>query len=161
MKIFCYDCQCLICRDCILDDHTDHKYEFIRKAAPVVKSKLAEHLSSLRQICTQLNNAKKTVKLAKSDVTNQGTSITACIEQSFQELFHILEQSKQNLLSEASTNTKEKLNRLNVQEEGIDTASGVIQSLIEFVERNMEKATEEELMSIHTQVLKQIKEKHQ
>ena len=43
-------------------------------------------------------------------------------------------------------------------------ASGTVQSLVDFVERNIENATEEELMSIHMQVLNRISEetrKHQ
>ena len=37
-------------------------------------------------------------------------------------------------------------------------ASGMIQSLVEFVEWNFENATEEELMSIHTEVMNRIDE---
>ena len=43
-------------------------------------------------------------------------------------------------------------------------ASGIVQSLVDFVEQNIENATEKELMSIHTQVMNRISEetkKHQ
>ena len=56
------------------------------------------------------------------------------------------------------------LDRLSVQEKGFKMASGTIQSLVDFVEQNIENATEEELMSIHMQVLNRINEetrKHQ
>ena len=60
--------------------------------------------------------------------------------------------------------TKGKLDRLSVQEKGFEMASGMIQSLVDFVEQSIENGTEEELMSIHMQVLNQINEetrKHQ
>ncbi len=31
-KFFCIDCNECICRDCVLLDHRDHKYEFVKKA---------------------------------------------------------------------------------------------------------------------------------
>ena len=33
MKIFCFDCNTLICRDCTVIDHASHKYEFVKKYA--------------------------------------------------------------------------------------------------------------------------------
>ena len=68
------------------------------------------------------------------------------------------------MLEEASSLVKGKLDALSVQEKGIDMASGTIQSLVDFVERNIENATEEELMDVHTQLLNRIDEetkKHQ
>ena len=49
MKMYCFDCGCLICRDCTIIDHQGHKYEFIKKAAPATKEKLSQHLEPLRQ----------------------------------------------------------------------------------------------------------------
>ena len=60
--------------------------------------------------------------------------------------------------------TKSKLDRLSVQEKRFEMVSGTVQSLVDFVEQNIENATEEELMSIHTQVLNRISDetkKHQ
>ena len=38
LKIYCFDCSCLICRDCIIYDHTGHKFEFVKKSAPQYKT---------------------------------------------------------------------------------------------------------------------------
>ena len=62
------------------------------------------------------------------------------------------------MLVEASTIVKGKLDGLSAQEKGVDIASGTIQSLMDFVERNIENATEEELMVVHTQMLNRIDE---
>ena len=164
MKIYCYDCKHLICRDCVLDDHAGHKYEFVIKAAPAIKQKLAERLVPLKEVRVNLCDANKSVKSTKSDIKSQGASAVDKIEQSFQKLHDLLEQRKREMLEEASSLVKRKLDALSVQEKGIDMASGMIQSLVDFVERNIENATEEELMDIHTQLLNRIDEetkKHQ
>ena len=163
-KIYCYDCKHLICRDCLLDDHAGHKYEFVKKAAPAIKQKLAERLVPLKEVRVNLCDANKSVKSTKSDIESQGASAVDKIEQSFQQLHDLLEQRKREMLEEASSLVKGKLDALSVQEKGIDMASGTIQSLVDFVERNIENATEEELMDVHTQLLNRIDEetkKHQ
>ena len=164
VKIYCYDCKHLICRDCVIDDHAGHKYEFVIKAAPAIKQKLAERLVPLKEVRVNLCDANKSVKSTNSDIESQGASAVDKIEQSFQQLHDLLEQRKREMLEEASRLVKGKLDALCVQEEGIDMASGMIQSLVDFVERNIENATEEELMDVHTQLLNRIDEetkKHQ
>ena len=164
MKIYCFDCNHLICRDCIVFEHKEHKCEFVKKAAPKTKEKLTENLAPLKEIQVSLHGATQTVKSTKTDVEAQGTSVANTIERLFDELHQIIEQRKREFLEKALNVTKGKLDRLSVQEKGFEMASGTIQSLVDFVERNIENATEEELMSIHMQVLNRISEetrKHQ
>ena len=164
MKIYCFDCNRLICRDCIVIEHKEHKYDFVKKAAPKTKEKLTENLAPLKEIQVSLHGATQTVKSTKSGVEAQGASVANTIEQSFDKLHEIIEQRKRELLEKAVSMTKGKLDRLSVQEKGFEMASGTVQSLVDFVELNIENATEEELMSIHMQVLNRISEetrKHQ
>ena len=62
MKIYCFDCNRLICRDCIVIDHKEHKYDFVKKAAPTTKEKLTESLAPLKEIQVSLDAATKTVR---------------------------------------------------------------------------------------------------
>jgi tripartite motif-containing protein 2/3/tripartite motif-containing protein 71 len=136
----------------------------VKKAAPAIKEKLAERLAPLKEMQVNLYDATKSVKSAKSDIKRQGATVATTIEQSFQELHEILERRKRELLEGTSSLVKGKLDRLNVQEKEFEIVSGTIQSLVEFVERNVENATDEELLNIHTQILDRIDEetkKHQ
>jgi Asp-tRNA(Asn)/Glu-tRNA(Gln) amidotransferase C subunit len=130
----------------------------VKKAAPVIKEKLAEHLTPLKEMQASLCDATKCVKSAKSDIEKQGAIVATSIEQSFQELHEIIERRKRELLEKTSLLAKGKLDRLNVQEKEFEMVSGTIQSLVEFVEQNIENAMEEELMTIHTQILNRIDE---
>ena len=164
MKIYCYDCKHLICRDCLLDDHAGHKYEFVKKAVPAIKQKLSDRLAPLKEVHLSLCDAGKAIKSTKREIDEQGASVATKIEWSFEKLHEIIEQRKHELMDKAAGLVKGKIDRLNVQEKGVDMASGTIQSLVEFVEQNIENATEEELMIIHAQILDRIDketEKHQ
>ena len=164
MKIYCFDCDHLICRDCIVFDHRDHTCEFVKKAVPEIREKITKHLVPLNKIHMNLHDAAMSVKSTKSDIETQSAFVAATIERQFDELHFIIEQRKQELLEKASSITKVKLDRLSIQGKGFEMALGGIRSLVDFVEQNMKNATDEELMSIHTQVLSRIDEetrKHQ
>ena len=156
MKAYCFDCSSLICRDCIVINHAGHKSEFTKVAAPETKKQLAEHLEPLKEVQANLCKAAEVVQVTKSEVVAQGTSIAENIEQSFQELQEILEQHKNRLLVEATKLKEEKVNHLSTQQKGLNIASAVIQSLVDFVEQNLENATDEEFMTIHKQILSRI-----
>ena len=157
-KIYCYDCKSLICRDCVVKDHKEHEYEFVKKAAPETKKKLTEQLVPLNEIQVGVRNAVKNVKETKSEMATMGGSMITSIKQSFQELRDILDKRERELLAEAAAVVEQKTNRLDVQQKKLEMCSGTIQSLVEFVERNIENSTDEELMSIHTQMMSRIRE---
>ena len=158
MKFYCCDCNVLICQSCVLCDHHIHKYEFVRATAPVIKQELAECLAPLREVQMRLRDANETIKSTKSDIGSQGVLVAANIEQSFQELHDILERHKRELLEKTSSLVKGKLDALRFQAKDIEAVSCKIQRLMEFVEMNIKYTTEEETMSIRTQVLNRIKD---
>ena len=137
-------------------DHANHKYDFVKVAAPETKKQLAEHLEPLKEVQANLSKATEVVQVTKSEIVAQGKSLAENIEQSFQELHEILEQHKNRLLMEATKTVEEKASQLSTQQKGLNTASAVIQSLVDFVEQNLENATDEEFMTIHKQILSRI-----
>ena len=159
MKFYCFDCEHLICRDCcIVADHKKHNYEFLKKVAPGIKEKLSQKLAPIKRIQTNVSSALKAVESTKSEVETLGVTVTAAINTSFQNLYDIIEQRKQELLIQVSKFVDSKFDRLCIQEKELQTTSNATQSIIEFVERIVKNMTDEELISIHTQILKRISE---
>jgi DNA-binding beta-propeller fold protein YncE len=158
-KIYCYDCKILICRDCVIDeDHKGHEYEFVKKAVPKIQKKLKEHLAPLNESQKDMQDAIKNVEGAKAEIIAMDESTTTSIKQSFQELRDILDKREKELLAEAAATVEKKMTNLTVQQKKLEMSSGTIQSLVEFVERSVENATDEELMTIHTQMMTRIGE---
>ncbi|XP_064397572.1 E3 ubiquitin-protein ligase TRIM33-like isoform X2 [Halichondria panicea] len=85
-KIFCFDCDKLICRDCVVFDHRDHKSEFVKKAAPATHQKLAEHLSPLKNLLPDLSTAVNQVKGTKQEIHAQKELTERQVNAKFQEL---------------------------------------------------------------------------
>ena len=157
-KLYCFDCKILICRDCIVFDHKDHKCDFVRTATPVVKEALRKGLASLSDIQTSIHDAANYVRETKVKFGEQGDMVATSVHQSFANLHKVLDEHEQELLVKASTAVEKKIKRLTLQEESMNVSSAMIQSLIDFVEKNIANATEEELVSQHSQLLHRIKD---
>ena len=157
-RLYCFDCKTLICRDCIVIDHKDHKYEFVKKASPMVKEALQKGLASLRDIQITIHDAANCMRETKVRISKQGEMITASVHQLFEMFREVLNHYEQELLVKASTAVEKKIKRLSVQEESMNVSSAMIQSLIDFVEKNIVNAVEEELVSQHSQLLLRIKD---
>ena len=74
----------------------------------------------------------------------------------FQELHDILDQCKVRVLQKSSALADSKVEKLTVQEKGMGLSLDTAQSLIDFVERTLENASDEELITMQEQVVSRI-----
>ena len=158
LKIYCFDCNHLICRDCVLYDHAGHKSEFVKRSAPKYKKTLKQSLAPLVQIQTNFSAATREVEKVERKISEQHKAVTGTIEQSFKQLYEILHNREKQLLKRASELKHQKLDNLGAQKKGFALATSEIQGLVEFVERSIENATDEEFMSLQQHIQEQIQE---
>ena len=158
LKIYCFDCNKLICRDCTVKDHKDHDIEFNNVAADNKKKELMESLKPLREVEDSLSRALEEVSHTEREVEAQGDSMANTIETSFEELHTILETRKQQLLEEAGRRVREKMVKLKGQEENLSIASAEVRSVIDYTEQCVRLCSDDEVMSMHTEISQRIKE---
>ena len=158
MKIFCFDCKCLICRHCTLIDHNGHSYNFLKKCATEARKTLKDSLSPLQRVRANITVAYKKVAGTKTQVGSQEEEVCKSVEQSFDQLIAVLEQRKAELVKKVQTLAKEKKDALTAQMKGLEMSQTEIQSLVEFVERNVENTSDQDLMGILTQLQSKVKE---
>ncbi len=156
--IYCFDCNSLICRDCTVVAHKDHKFEFSKVAAPDTKTKLLEQLSPLKTAAKTLSGAVTEIQTTKQEVEAQGNSVADTIITSFNQLQLILEKRKQQLLQESAKIVQEKIDKLTVQEKNLSLAHAEVQSITDCTERFVSDCSDNEVMSMHTEIKKRIEQ---
>ena len=156
MKIYCFNCNCLICRDCIIKDHKGHKHDFVKEAAPKVKKELLEQLDPLEKVHANLLNAVKKIKDTKSEVKTQVDTIREGIKTSFNELRQILANREQELMKETAATGTQKLEKLSAQEKKLTTSNAAVQGVIEYIKQCLEHSTAAEVMFTHDEMQCQI-----
>ena len=156
MNIFCYDCGCLICRDCTIKDHHGHNYEFVKKAASQVKKGLSQHLQPLREIKDGLMCAVKEVRTTRSELEAEGHAVVARIETLCDELCQIIQHRKKQLVTEAKGKIAQKSGGLTGQEKQLSTSCAGADIVIEFTQHCMEYSTDDEIMCMHAELQSRI-----
>ena len=156
MKMYCFDCNLLICHDCTIKDHLGKNYEFVKEYAPKMKKKLMEDLEPLRKVKVKLSHAVVEIQTTQHEIEAQGDSVAEHINSSFDELQMILENRRQRLLNEAALKVREKLEHLSGQEKSLSTSCAVVQSVIKYSEQCVEYSTRDEIMCMHAEIKSRI-----
>ena len=157
--IYCFDCDMLICRDCTMKDHRDHNFEFCKKAAATTKSNLLEKLEPLKTQSSSLSHAVEEVRFAKQELEAQRDTVTNTIKTSFKELRDILDNRERELLGEANRLIQEKIERLSAHEKTLSLASAEVHSVVDYTEQCVRHCTDNEVMSTHAEIRRQIEQK--
>ena len=163
-NMFCRDCRQLACSDCILTEHSGHRYELVKKCAALYRRSLQQSLFPLRIISQKFFESLKQIENAKREVSSQGMHVTHSIRSHFDEIISLLEKEKQSLLTQSAKLVQQKLESLNAQEKEVKTTSGIVQNVIEFCKQNVELVSDEEMLLVHKELQNRVQEecsKHQ
>ena len=158
LKLFCFDCERLICRDCTIIEHKEHKFEFVKKCAPEGRRRLRESLAPLQEVRADMAGAEKRVVSEEAKVERQREEVCGAIQQSFEQLKAVLERRKAELVGKICSLAQEKKNALAAQKTVLQVAQKEIQLLMELVERNVESTSDQDLMSIRKQLQSKMEE---
>ena len=158
MKIFCFDCNRLVCQGCVLYDHREHKSSFVVKCAPESRKTLRDFLAPLRKVQADIAGAEKKLNATEAQVDTQKNEVCKSLKQSFDQLKALLDQRKAELVKKAIALAQEKKDALAAQRKGLQVTQAEIQSLVEFVERNVENTSDQDLMGIRKQLQTKVEE---
>ena len=156
--IYCYDCDTLICRDCIMKDHKEHNFEFCKKAARNAKRELSQELQPLKKLKIEYLHAAKLVQTTKQEVEDQGLSVAKeKIKTAFSELHQIWNEQEKELLQEAETKVGKKVEKLCEQEKMLTRASVEIQGVVGYTEQCLSLCTDTEIMGLQAETKTKIR----
>ena len=134
-KLYCFDCEQLICRDCTLVDHTGHKFDFVKGIANAFREEVLSSIVPLQETHNNITTPIARVECSKREIRDQGTDVAMTITQSFEELRTVLNNHEQLLLHQTSEMVEKKVCTLDRQQEDLQLALATLNSLVEFVER--------------------------
>ena len=157
---YCFDSDCegFICFACTAKDHRDHNFEFISKAAESTKEKLVKQLDSLTEGKTVLLRAIEGVQMTRLEIEDQGQSVVDNIESSFGELLEIVNNRKQELVRQTILTVMKKSKNLSEQENDLSTSYALVQSTIDLTEQCVAQSPDDELLLVHTDIQRRIRE---
>ena len=163
-KLYCFQCEQLICKDCTLVDHAGHKFDFVRGVANAFREEVLSSLVPLRDTHASVTTAIARVEDIKKEIKDRGKDITLTITQSFDKLRTILNNREQVLLQQVTEVVGRKVGVLDRQQEDLQLAVTTFDSLVGFIERTVENGSDEEFITLKQQMinrLQQVSRKYQ
>jgi len=158
LVLYCFQCSTLLCRDCIVRDHKDHRWEFCAKAAVTTKMEILDKLDLLTSQTSDLQAAKRKIPVKKEELECREHFLALSIKTVFKELRDILDDREKQLLAEVGVAVKNKTDTLSVQNEELSLACAEVQGVVGDIEQCVFYGSDNEVMSKHYNMLKQIEQ---
>ena len=156
LKLYCSDCHKLVCRDCTLINHKNHRYAFVVDAAPLCKAEMKEKAESVRKVSDSLEAAVKSLEESKKKLLDQGTAAERAIDDALDKVVSKVTEKRRELKAKASEMVSEAVEKVSEQEKNAGLAVGEVESLLEFMSHTLERATDQELLSLKKQMSDQV-----
>jgi hypothetical protein len=156
LKLYCRDCHKLVCRDCIVIDHKDHRYAFVVDATPPCKADIKEKAESMKKISVGLKAVVKSLDDSKKKLADSETATTREINAAIDKVIAKAGQKRKELIQRASQMVSEAREKVSTQEKNAQLAMGEVESLLEFMSRSLERATDQEVLSLEKQMSDQV-----
>ena len=158
LKIFCFDCNHFICRDCTVKVHRDHDFEFNHVAATKKRRELMESLKPLSEMVASLSLAVEDIQTTEHLLAAQGDSVANKIKTSFEEFHTIIERQKKKLLKEVERKVSEKMENLHGQKKNMSISVAEVQSIVDYTNRCVKHCSDDEVMCMHMEIGSRIKQ---
>ena len=152
IKIYCETCDQLICRDCTVKTHRDHNYDLIPDAFPKHRDAI---LACLDPIKTELASVVWTIarlNTRSSRLDGQGVEAKGKVDVEVDKLHAILEARRTDLHSEIDSKVHQGKKEMVAEIDQHELRQAQLSSCVEFVEGSLQSCTEEEVLSMKTQV---------
>ena len=130
----------------------------MRGVADAFREEVLSSLVPLQNTHASVTTAIARVEDSKKEIRDQGTNIAATITKSFKELRTILNNREEVLLQQAQEMVGRKVDVLDSQKEDLQLALATLDSLIWFIERTAENASDEEFISMKQQMTSRVQE---
>ena len=158
LKLYCQDCEMLVCRDCVLVQHKYHDYSFVDDLIEDEKTQLkVVTLQELDKILTSTTETISEVQEMQAKVLSCNDQHIVHLNKTFQEIANMMAKRKKFLSDEINQMTEDTLALLQKQLDNLTTLKANIEKCFEFTSSTLQNGTNSEIMSARKQMLERSK----
>ena len=158
LKLYCEECEALLCRDCVLVKHKTHNYSFVDEIIEEEKEHLQNvTLKDLEHILASTKEAITGVEQLQAKVLSCNDDNVAQLNKCFQEITSLLNSRKRDFLDEVRKVSQNYLCPLQKQQEDLMTLKQKVESCRDFTQKTLHGGINTEIMSAKKQMLERSK----
>ena len=158
LKLYCQDCEVLVCRDCVLVTHKNHNYSFVDDAIEEEKRQLKDvTLQELEKILTSTKEAIVSVEQMQAEVLSCNDQHVDELNKTFENITDMVIKYKNVLLDKINENTKDAMSPLQKQQDDLTALKQNVEKCQDFTINTLHNGTNSEIMSARKQMLERTK----
>ena len=158
VKLYCYSCDQLVCRDCTLVTHLGHHFEFLTKCAPQSRKELGALTVPLLKIQADITVAQKRLERVEGQLSVQEAKASGAIHAAFQKMRADLEEREIHLMNKLSTMMEDKRRSISRQTHVLHQADGDIRNVLDRVNHALQDASDGDLMTTRAQLEQKVRQ---
>ncbi len=158
MKLYCEPCGELICRDCIIHIHKDHKYCVIADTFESHKKEILDSLGPVEKQLEATDTALVNLDGRHAEIVEHGGKIATNIHSKFDELHQALYAREGELMAELEGHTQQQLKSLSAQREEVEILQTQRSSCLHFVRESIRTGSPGDVLKMKQGVVKQVRE---
>ena len=147
-KFYCETCQCLVCGDCSLVHHKDHRISKICNVAKAHRDEMREALVYAQEMASKLTSAIGDKEKMAEQVEISRENATLLINQAFEQLHQAIEERKKTLLSEMEAISLSKTTALSLLKEQLVKIQDEIGHYTEMTSHILQTHTDHEVVAL-------------
>ncbi|KAL5497382.1 hypothetical protein EMCRGX_G013847 [Ephydatia muelleri] len=157
LQFYCETCQLLVCRDCTLVFHKDHRIDEVCNIAKVQKDAMREALVCAQEVTSKLPTAFDANDKMVEQVGTSKENAMLIITQAFEQLHQTIEERKKTLLSEMEAISLFKTTTLTLQKEQLKKMQDEIECYTEMTSHILQTHTNHEIVALGNQLPTELK----
>ncbi len=158
LEIYCEMCEELICQHCTVKTHRDHEYDLVGDCFPKHRDAITASLQPVKQQLDIVNQAVGEVDARSRKLAEQTLSTKQKVQDVIDQLHDALEARKRELVAHTDQVAKQTGKALQAQQEGYELTQTQLSSCLEYVEESLRTGSEEEILSVKTQVMERVEQ---
>ena len=147
-KFYCETCHCLICSDCTLVLHKNHRIAEVCNIAKVCRDEMREALVCAQEMTSKLTSAIGDKDKIEEQVEISRENATLLINQAFEQLHQAMEERKKTLLSVLEAISLFKTTALSLQKEQLVKIQDEIGRYTEMTSHILQTHTDHEVVAL-------------
>ena len=160
IKVYCFICDQLICRDCTLYDHRDHKTALIKECTPPTRQGLQDALRPLEKARDNIMASQQEMEHIENQVSEQETALVETTSKSFHQMRQHMDTCEAAMLQTLKVVAQGKRDALSGHKGALEVALNEVSSTLDSVTAEIHGATNEDIMSqfqmLHMQIEKKM-----
>ena len=158
LDLYCETCKEVICRDCILKVHRDHRYDLATDAFPQQKEVLVSSVEPVEQQLASVNKALEELQALSGEITSQSQALETQIKAEIHLAHQALEAREQVLISQLDQITREKLKNVAAQQDQLELVATRLRSCCGFLQESLRTGSQIEILDAVNPFLQQVQD---